>query len=117
MRTGLGCNSCTHPTCAHGQNSNGVSNCVECERGVLVLDQASGPKWKLGCNQCDVIVKIFEDAHKVREKSKASKLSVKFKFCDNHISDSSIEGPTVPGVQRAKDEGGLQRGKVKAPRR
>ena len=68
MRTGLGCNSCTHPTCAHGQNSNGVSNCFECERGgILVLDQASGPKWKLSCNQCDIIVKIFEDAQKVRQ--------------------------------------------------
>ena len=65
MRKDNGCNSCTHPTCSYGQNSNGVSNCVECEFGVLVLDQASGPKWKLGCNRCDVIVKIFEDAAKV----------------------------------------------------
>jgi DNA topoisomerase-3 len=50
-----GCNTCTHPTCAHSQNSHGVSNCVECETGILVLDQASVPKWKLGCNRCDVI--------------------------------------------------------------
>ncbi len=60
-----GCNSCTHPTCPHGQNSHGVSACVECESGVLTLDQASQPKWKLGCNRCDVIVRLFEDAAKV----------------------------------------------------
>ena len=36
----------------------GVSNCVEegCF-GILSLDQASVPKWKLGCNKCDVIVR------------------------------------------------------------
>ena len=61
-----GCNNCTHPTCTHGQNSNGVSACVECETGVLVLDVASIPKWKLGCNKCDVIVRLFDDAAKVQ---------------------------------------------------
>ena len=29
-------NSCTHPTCLHGQYSLGVSTCVECEEGILV---------------------------------------------------------------------------------
>lgn len=44
----------------------GVSNCDECDRGVLVLDCTSGPKkWKLGCNVCDVIVNIFKGAAKV----------------------------------------------------
>lgn len=51
MKKGSGCNNCTHPTCAHSLNSNGVSSCVECEGGVLVLDPASAPKWKLGCNR------------------------------------------------------------------
>ena len=36
MRKGNGCNSCTHPTCLHGQYSLGVSTCVECEEGILV---------------------------------------------------------------------------------
>lgn len=65
MRKDMGCNSCTHPTCPHGQNSNGVSQCVECEEGILVLDPASIPKWKLGCNRCDVIIRLFNDAAKV----------------------------------------------------
>ncbi|XP_034948917.1 DNA topoisomerase 3-beta-1 [Chelonus insularis] len=61
----LGCNSCTHPTCPHGLNSNGLSSCLECDHGILVLDPSSGPKWKLGCNRCDVIIHFFENAHKV----------------------------------------------------
>ncbi len=44
-----------------------MSACVECETGVLTLDQASQPKWKLVCNKCDVIVRLFEDAQKVSD--------------------------------------------------
>ncbi|XP_063384723.1 DNA topoisomerase 3-beta-1 [Cydia fagiglandana] len=64
MKKGFGCNSCTHPTCAYGVNSTGVSGCVECDNGVLVLDPAA-PKWKLACNRCDVIINVFEDAIRV----------------------------------------------------
>ncbi|XP_050303621.1 DNA topoisomerase 3-beta-1 [Anthonomus grandis grandis] len=65
MRKANGCNSCTHPTCQYGLNTNGVINCAECEYGVLVLDPSSGPKWKLGCNRCDTIINLFDDAHKI----------------------------------------------------
>jgi DNA topoisomerase III len=50
----------------------GVSSCPECEAGVLVLDPASIPKWKLVCNKCDVIVRLFEDAAKVSVNSEES---------------------------------------------
>ena len=69
---GSPCAGCTHPTCVHGVNSMGVSNCPECEAGVLVLDPASIPKWKLVCNKCDVIVRLFEDAAKVSVNSEES---------------------------------------------
>ena len=59
------CNTCTQPTCNHSQNRLGVSNCVECDTGILVLDPSSMPKWKLCCNRCDVIVMLFENAQKV----------------------------------------------------
>ncbi|XP_014227771.1 DNA topoisomerase 3-beta-1 [Trichogramma pretiosum] len=66
MKKGLsGCNACTHPTCPHGLNSNGLSSCLECESGILVLDPSAAPKWKLVCNRCDVIIHLFEGAHKV----------------------------------------------------
>lgn len=63
-----GCNSCTHPTCTHGLLNNGIAKCSDCSesgRGILVLDPSSGPKWKIGCNACDVVINIFEDAQKV----------------------------------------------------
>ncbi|KMQ89198.1 dna topoisomerase 3-beta-1 [Lasius niger] len=66
MKKGMsGCNSCTHPTCPHSMNSNGLSSCLECDLGILVLDPSAAPKWKLGCNRCDVIIHLFENAHKV----------------------------------------------------
>lgn len=63
-----GCNSCTHPTCPHGLMSNGIAKCSDCSgknSGILVLDPSSGPKWKIGCNACDIIINVFEDAQKV----------------------------------------------------
>lgn len=65
MRKGSGCNNCSHPTCPYSLNSNGVSSCVECDYGILVLDPSSAPKWKLVCNRCDVIINLFEDAQKI----------------------------------------------------
>ncbi|XP_003225161.1 DNA topoisomerase 3-beta-1 [Anolis carolinensis] len=66
MKKGMGCNECTHPTCQHSLNMLGIGQCVECENGVLVLDPISGPKWKMACNKCNVVVHFFENAHKVR---------------------------------------------------
>ncbi|XP_055388808.1 DNA topoisomerase 3-beta [Condylostylus longicornis] len=66
MPRNSGCNSCTHPTCQHSLNSLGISSCVECENGILVLDCTSSPSsWKLGCNRCDVIINIFKGATKI----------------------------------------------------
>ena len=49
MSAGSVCSACTHPTCSHGLNSLGVSQCVDCDSGVLVLDPASIPKV---CQHC-----------------------------------------------------------------
>uniref|UniRef100_A0A182V738 DNA topoisomerase n=1 Tax=Anopheles merus TaxID=30066 RepID=A0A182V738_ANOME len=67
MAKNSGCNNCPHPTCAHSLSLLGVSSCMECERGVLVLDSTMTPKtWRLVCNGlCDVIVNCFADAVKV----------------------------------------------------
>ena len=51
MRKGQGCNSCTHPTCAHSLTMLGVAQCIECDDGVMVLDPSSAPKWRLACNK------------------------------------------------------------------
>ncbi|XP_061881674.1 DNA topoisomerase 3-beta-1 [Entelurus aequoreus] len=66
MRKNVGCNECTHPSCLHSLNALGIGQCVECDSGVLVLDPTSGPKWKMSCNRCNVVVNFFENAHRVQ---------------------------------------------------
>lgn len=70
MPKNSGCNSCTNATCQHSLSSLGISGCVECENGVLVLDCTLAPSWKLGCNRCDVIISIFKGATKITVDSK-----------------------------------------------
>lgn len=65
MKKGVGCNQCSHPSCPNSLNLTGLCSCIECDGGVLALDPNSGPKWKLGCNRCDIIIHLFEDAHKI----------------------------------------------------
>ncbi|XP_054629271.1 DNA topoisomerase 3-beta-1 isoform X3 [Dunckerocampus dactyliophorus] len=66
MKKNVGCNECTHPSCQHSLNALGIGQCVECDSGVLVLDPTSGPKWKMSCNRCNVVVHFFEHAHRVQ---------------------------------------------------
>jgi len=65
MKKGLGCNQCTHPTCSHSVIRYGITECPECEEGVLVLDPTSGPKWKADCNLCRYQVKFLEKIYKI----------------------------------------------------
>ncbi|XP_048467523.1 DNA topoisomerase 3-beta-1 isoform X3 [Rhincodon typus] len=69
MRKGMGCNECTHPTCQHSLSLLGIVQCMECESGVLVFDPTSGPKWRMACNKCNVVVHFFENAHRVKVSS------------------------------------------------
>lgn len=142
MKKGSGCNSCTHPTCPHSLNSNGVSSCVECEGGVLVLDPASAPKWKLGCNRCDVIIHLFEDAAKVSVEDSvcecgAQNVSVEYKqeksklpgeatemtgcvFCSSQFSSLVEKHRAVAsrpaGAGRGRGGRGKSRGKPRPPK-
>lgn len=65
MKKAQGCNECLHPTCRHSLLQLGVCPCVECDTGVLVLDTTSAPNWKVCCNICNVVLRIFQDAFKV----------------------------------------------------
>lgn len=66
MKKGSGCNVCSHPTCGQALLGTGIASCLQCERGVLVLDLSSAPKWKICCNKCDIIIHVFPDAQKVQ---------------------------------------------------
>ncbi|KAI8089922.1 DNA topoisomerase [Halteromyces radiatus] len=57
----MACNHCPHPTCTHSMVKNAVCSCPESERpedpcpGSLVLDATSAPRWKLSCNECNIV--------------------------------------------------------------
>lgn len=63
MHRGAGCNECLHPSCQFSLARTGIAVCIECDGGVLVLDQTSAPKWRMCCNKCNVVVEFQEDAH------------------------------------------------------
>ncbi|XP_053691267.1 DNA topoisomerase 3-beta [Sabethes cyaneus] len=70
MAKNSGCNICPHPTCVHSYMNLGVSSCIECDQGILVMDCTMSPKnWKLVCNFCDVIINCFDDAVKINVES------------------------------------------------
>lgn len=60
---GGGCNQCPHQTCAYSLTNLGVGDCPQCEEGTLVLDNRSGPKWRLACNGCNYLLHMTEGAH------------------------------------------------------
>ncbi|KAH8362529.1 hypothetical protein KR084_012608 [Drosophila pseudotakahashii] len=92
-----GCNTCTHATCPHSLNTLGISGCVECPTGVLVLDCTLAPTWKLGCNRCDVIINCFKGATKITvEEAKcqecgAQQVNVVYKSDKSKFKDGSEE--------------------------
>jgi len=59
MRKGMGCNECTHPSCPNALAMTGVSGCVECDSGTLVLDLMSAPKWRIVCNRSAASLHAF----------------------------------------------------------
>ncbi|KAI8141544.1 DNA topoisomerase [Fennellomyces sp. T-0311] len=69
IKKGMGCNHCLHPTCPHSMVRNAVCPCPESDKpvdpcpGRLILDATSAPRWKLSCNECN-IVSLFLDTIK-----------------------------------------------------
>lgn len=92
MRKGMGCPECLHPTCKFSPASLSVGPCLTCEDGMIVMDPMSGPKWKMACNKCNMVIHVFEDAFKVSladegcEECGASLLNVDF-----HKTKSPLE--------------------------
>lgn len=84
------CATCPHTPCPQNKDHFIVDECPKCDIGMLLLDPASGPKWKMCCNtpryrmylilyihdrsvhihmcvvyRCSTIVSFFEGAHSV----------------------------------------------------
>jgi DNA topoisomerase-3 len=86
----MGCDSCLHPTCAHGLLRHAICPCpgnagkgykggggagghhgglshedaAPCP-GILVLDPDSKPNWKLACNICNTLVRLHGTLHHI----------------------------------------------------
>ncbi|KAB7499440.1 DNA topoisomerase 3-beta-1 [Armadillidium nasatum] len=96
MPKASGCNSCLHPSCSFSRDNTGVSVCMECPNGLLVLDPSSGPKWRIGCNRCDVIINLFDKASKVQvlpdvcEECGSQFLSVEYKEGKSKLKDDNL---------------------------
>ncbi|CAO3611622.1 unnamed protein product [Cunninghamella echinulata] len=61
IKKNMGCNHCLNSGCAHSMLKNKVCPCPESEnqenscKGSLILDATSAPRWKLSCNECNVV--------------------------------------------------------------
>ena len=45
------CIDCSHPSCAYSFVTNGVTQCFECQAGLLILDSTTPPKYRIICNK------------------------------------------------------------------
>ncbi|CAL8084209.1 unnamed protein product [Calicophoron daubneyi] len=60
MFKGCGCNRCPHPSCPQSMEVLGVDACPECQTGVLILDDATAPRYRLSCNRCPTILLVSD---------------------------------------------------------
>jgi DNA topoisomerase-3 len=62
ISAGMGCNRCPQSDCIQSMTNNAINSCYEesCS-GTLILDSTSAPRWKLSCNECQ-LVSCFNDA-------------------------------------------------------
>ncbi|VEL35536.1 unnamed protein product [Protopolystoma xenopodis] len=51
MHCGSGCFSCAHPSCEHSPAARGVTACLECKVGIMLLDDTIPPKFRFVCNR------------------------------------------------------------------
>jgi DNA topoisomerase-3 len=70
---GMGCNQCPHQSCVYAVPHQRVDQCMECDRGTLVLEPyiktgGPAPKWKISCNspKCRVMYEGFAGSSDVQ---------------------------------------------------
>lgn len=59
------CKDCSHPTCPYSFVSTGISQCFECETGLLLLDSTTPPKYRVMCNKCTVNILLPDNIYKL----------------------------------------------------
>jgi len=63
VASGMSCWDCLHPSCKFSMVNNLVAPCPDCEKGNMIFDINSKPKWRFNCNNCQFVVFFAEGAH------------------------------------------------------
>ena len=62
---------------------------------MLVIDPNSAPNWKIACNKCNVVIKAFQNAHKVTATKDVCSCGSKQLRVDFNLKDAAELG--LPG--------------------
>ena len=65
-RGNITCATCPQSTCPQNKDKLIIDHCPICEDGLLLLDPASGPKWKMCCNTLMYAFIIYSGPSKQR---------------------------------------------------
>lgn len=60
---GMSCTLCPHVGCQHSYLRQGVTPCPECDKGTVVLDPVSAPRWRLDCSLCNFLIYLPSNLH------------------------------------------------------
>ncbi len=66
VKGGMPCTLCPNLGCRHSPGRLGVCACPECEEGTLVLNPISGPKWRVDCSRCSLVVYLPANLHSAK---------------------------------------------------
>ncbi|KAI8047962.1 DNA topoisomerase [Gilbertella persicaria] len=110
FQKGMACNHCPHPTCTHSMVTNAICPCPESDnekdpcKGSLILDATSAPRWKLSCNECNVVSSFVDTVKNViiqKDVCECGSVLLKVEFRENQnrepllgcvMCDDEIEG-------------------------
>lgn len=65
MKKGSSCIECSHPTCQYSFITNGISQCFDCQNGILLLDTTTPPKYRIFCNKCPLSLSLPDTIFKM----------------------------------------------------
>ncbi|KAI8330027.1 DNA topoisomerase [Blakeslea trispora] len=99
FQKGMACNHCPHPTCQHSMVTNAVCPCPENEnekdpcQGSLILDATSAPRWKLSCNECNIVSSFVDTVKNVtiqKDMCECGSVLLKVEFRENQAREPLV---------------------------
>ncbi|OBZ90149.1 DNA topoisomerase 3-beta-1 [Choanephora cucurbitarum] len=99
FQKGMACNHCPHPTCQHSMVTNAICPCPESEnekdpcKGSLILDATSAPRWKLSCNECNIVSSFVDTVKNVaiqKDMCECGSVLLKIDFRENQTREPLV---------------------------